>query len=134
MSLDPHTATTRSQWGLGAVFDCLVELNLADRAKQQWSVTPALAESWKQVDPTTIEFKLRQGVKFQDGTDLTADDVKFSLDRLATHPKSYGKDFITAQSSVDEVSRSSAPRAPDRRSIESIGRMPRLHSEPSKDG
>ncbi len=103
LSLDPHIATTRSQWGLGAMYDCLVELSLADKAKNQWEIKPALAESWKQVDPTTVEFKVRPGVKFHDGTDFTADDVKFSLERLATHPKSYGKDFIQAQASVEKV-------------------------------
>jgi peptide/nickel transport system substrate-binding protein len=103
LTLDPHLSTARSAWAVGATFDCLVELSLADKAKQQWAVKPALAESWKQVDPTTVEFKVRPGVKFHDGTDLTADDVKFSLERLVTHPKSYGKDFISAQGSVEKV-------------------------------
>ncbi len=103
VSLDTHVATTRKNWGLGALYDCLLELNLKDGASPTWEVKPALAESWRQVDPTTIEFKARPGVKFHDGTDLTADDVKFSLERLATHPKSYGKDFISAQTSVEKV-------------------------------
>jgi len=42
---------------------------------------PALAESWTQVNPTTWRFKLRQGVKFHDGTPFTADDVVFSFER-----------------------------------------------------
>jgi peptide/nickel transport system substrate-binding protein len=45
---------------------------------------PGLAESWKVIDPTTWEFKLRKGVKFHDGSELTADDVIWSLDRPAT--------------------------------------------------
>lgn len=43
---------------------------------------PALATSWRNVDPTTWEFKLRQGVKFHDGSPLTAEDVKATMERL----------------------------------------------------
>lgn len=45
-------------------------------------IVPELAESYRQVDPTTYEFTIRQGVKFHDGSDLTADDIKFTFDRL----------------------------------------------------
>ncbi|MDQ3734072.1 MAG: ABC transporter substrate-binding protein [Actinomycetota bacterium] len=44
-------------------------------------LAPLLAESWEQPDPLTYVFKLRSGVTFWDGTDLTADDVVFSLER-----------------------------------------------------
>ena len=45
-------------------------------------ILPALAESWKQMSPTVWVFNLRKGVKWQDGTDFTADDVVFSIKRL----------------------------------------------------
>jgi peptide/nickel transport system substrate-binding protein len=43
--------------------------------------TPALATSWRVVDDLTWEFKLRPNVVFSDGSPLTAQDVKFSIDR-----------------------------------------------------
>ncbi len=42
---------------------------------------PRLATSYKIINDTTWEFKLRKGVKFHDGTPMTAKDVKFSIDR-----------------------------------------------------
>ena len=76
-SIDPHfTATGTHAEALKHVFDTLV-----------WSgdgleIEPRLAESWKAVDDTTWEFKLRSGVKFHDGSDFTAEDVKFSIERM----------------------------------------------------
>jgi peptide/nickel transport system substrate-binding protein len=47
------------------------------------SIVPALAASWAiSDDGLTYTFKLHDGVKFHDGTDFNADDVKFSLDRI----------------------------------------------------
>jgi len=43
---------------------------------------PSLATEWKALDETTWEFKLRQGVKFQNGDPFSAEDVKFSFDRV----------------------------------------------------
>jgi peptide/nickel transport system substrate-binding protein len=76
-SIDPHfTATGTHAEALKHVFDTLT-----------WSgdgleIEPRLAESWKAIDATTWEFKLRKGVKFHDGSDFTAEDVKFSIERI----------------------------------------------------
>lgn len=53
-------------------------------------VVPDLAESWKTLDDTHWEFKLRPGVTFQDGTKLTADDVVFTYERARNVPNSPG--------------------------------------------
>lgn len=59
------------------------------------TVQPALAESWQRVDGKTIDLVLRQGVKFHDGSPLTAEDVVFSFGERRTDPNSPG--FGTAQ-------------------------------------
>ncbi|MCI9487995.1 MAG: ABC transporter substrate-binding protein [Lachnospiraceae bacterium] len=46
-----------------------------------------LAESWDYKDDTTVEFTLKAGVKFHNGETLTAEDVKYTLERLKTSPK-----------------------------------------------
>ena len=60
---------------IGHVFGRLVDWT----ADQQF--IPRLAESWKAVNDTTWEFKLRKGVKFHDGSDFTVDDVIYSFAR-----------------------------------------------------
>ncbi|MGD8564305.1 MAG: ABC transporter substrate-binding protein [Desulfarculaceae bacterium] len=47
---------------------------------------PDLATSWKALDDTIWEFKLRKGVKFHDGSDFTAEDVVFSVNRIPKVP------------------------------------------------
>ncbi len=67
------------------------------------SVTPRLAESWEQVDESTWRFKLRDGVKFHDGSALGAEDVVYTLDRMTetalgctTYTKMFGNTVLTA--------------------------------------
>ncbi|MHB1171748.1 MAG: ABC transporter substrate-binding protein [Lacisediminihabitans sp.] len=60
--------------------------NIYDQLLRRDSATlkpvPWIATAWKQTDPTTWEFTLRNDVKFSDGTTLTAKDAAFSLNRI----------------------------------------------------
>jgi peptide/nickel transport system substrate-binding protein len=84
-SLDPHflnvAPNNNAAWH---VFDALVHVDANAR------LTPGLALSWRAVDATTWEFKLRKGVKFHDGSDFSAEDVIFSLERPGTLAASPG--------------------------------------------
>ncbi len=55
--------------------------------KDENGIIPLLAKEWSISDDNVkYTFKLNEGVKFTDGTDLTAEDVKFSFDYLKEHP------------------------------------------------
>lgn len=54
------------------------------------AVVPAVAQHWSQPDPTTYVFDLDANAHFSDGTPVTADDVKFSLDKAADATASPG--------------------------------------------
>ena len=64
-----------------AVLDTLVSYDVATKTYRG-----QLAESWKQIDDKTMELHLRHGVKFTDGSEMTADDVIYSF-QYATDPK-----------------------------------------------
>lgn len=49
---------------------------------QQMRLQPLLATSWSYTDNRTLHVQIRQGIKFHDGTPLTAADVKFTFDRI----------------------------------------------------
>ena len=77
LSLDPTNHRDRdTQMVIKNMFDSLTTRD------KHLLVVPQLAESWQAVDQTTWEFKLRKGVKFHNGDDFTAKDVKFTMDRV----------------------------------------------------
>lgn len=76
-TLDPHMHFER--------VGILVNINMFDSllhrtAKLEFE--PSLALSWKALNDTTWEFKLRKGVRFHNGDVMTAEDVKYSFDRV----------------------------------------------------
>ncbi len=87
-SIDPHYHNlTPNNAFARDVFDRLI---MPDHKQQ---LKPGLAISWEAIDDLTWEIKLRQGVKFHDGSPFTADDVVFTFTRaqnVANSPSSFG--------------------------------------------
>lgn len=74
---DPHTISAVAAVRVfGQVYETLIDLN-ADM-----TFKPVLAESWETPDDVTYVFHLRQGVKFHNGREMTADDVVYTFDRI----------------------------------------------------
>lgn len=77
-SLDPHAVNdVASSNVMTQIYGTLVQLN------DKGEVIPMLAESFTQLDDLTYEFKLKKGVKFHNGEEMKASDIKFSLTRAA---------------------------------------------------
>jgi peptide/nickel transport system substrate-binding protein len=88
-SVDPHFANIAPNNNIGwHVFDALTHVDENAR------LIPGLALSWRAIDGTTWEFKLRRGVKYHDGGDFRAEDVVFSIERAAKLPNGQFAGFV----------------------------------------
>ena len=82
-NLDPMPSTLLvDRQVLYNIYDSLVAID------KDLKIIPSLAESWQTPDPKTYIFKLRQGVKYHDGTDFNADSVKWNIERYLTDKRS----------------------------------------------
>jgi peptide/nickel transport system substrate-binding protein len=80
-SLDPHEQLSGATLQLShLLFDPLI------RFRQDLSIEPRLAKSYEQIDERTTRFHLREGVKFQSGRTLSAEDVVWTFNRLKQSP------------------------------------------------
>ncbi len=87
-TLDPHSSSSSpSVNALNPIYETLV------RYDENGEITPLLAESWKQIDELSMEFKLRKGVKFHNGEEMKARDVLYSMKR-ATGPDGVKVSYI----------------------------------------
>ena len=101
----PHLDPTA---GAAAAIDEIVYANVFEgltRINSAGEVEPALAESWDiSEDGKVYTFKLHSGVKFHDGTDFDASDVKFALDRARAEDSTNAqKGLFAAIDSVEVV-------------------------------
>lgn len=99
VGLDPHIVTAFSSMRrLDLLYSRLVRLD------ENMKVVPDLAESWEIPDNLTYVFNLRKGVKFHNGREMVASDVKYSLERVLD-PKtaSPGQSYIAPIKSIEVV-------------------------------
>ncbi len=96
-TLDVHSQNNALGNGVhAAVYESLVYYN-----SRTFKVEPVLATSWQHISPTHLRFTLRQGVKFTDGSALTADDVVFSLNRA----KAKTSNFTVYTEGIDKINK-----------------------------
>jgi peptide/nickel transport system substrate-binding protein len=82
-TLDPYSTTKRTAHVLSRH---IIE-HLLYRDPTTAEVRPALAKSWKWIDDLTLEFALRDDVKFHDGQSFTADDVVYTVSYIKDKTK-----------------------------------------------
>jgi len=98
-SMNPYAhSTTQIYPTWKHVIEPLVEWDWAKK-----DIVGVLAESWSTPEPNTWVFKLRQGVKFHDGGDFTADDVVHSFTRIVKDPDSKQGSSIAGIDDVQAV-------------------------------
>jgi peptide/nickel transport system substrate-binding protein len=97
-SFDPHSGATGGFQAIFPAYDTLLHVD-AEGTLQPW-----LATEWKFVDPTTLELKLRTGVKFSDGTAFDAAAVKANLEYARDIEQGTGyQPFLKAITDVQAV-------------------------------
>lgn len=75
-TLDPHNSTALANFAVQrVVYDNLVQQD------EKGEIIPALAERWEVLDDLTVRFYLRDNVYFSNGDKLTAEDVRYSIER-----------------------------------------------------
>lgn len=78
-NMDSYFTTHR----IGIIFTRHIWDSLLYRDPADFSYKPALATSYKWIDDTTLEFKLRKGVKFHNGEPFDADDVVYTFNFIS---------------------------------------------------
>lgn len=108
-SFDPHIGKeTPAVAVTNHIYDTLV-----DTDPVTGEIVAQIAESWEVLSPVSYRFHIRKGIKFHNGEDLTADDVKFSLDRaIASGSVSYIVDFIKEVKIEDDYTVTVTTKAP----------------------
>jgi len=105
-TLDPAIGYDWQNWSMiKSLFD-----GLMDYKPGTTELVPDLAESYEiSEDGQTFTFKLRKGVKFHNGREMTAEDVKYSIDRVVNPvTQSPGQGFFASIKGYDEAAEGKA--------------------------
>jgi len=104
-TFDWHLANIGNAPGFLMLYDTLLRYELVDPQAGTFEIRPGLAESWERVSDTAFVFKLRQGVKFHDGSDFDAEVARWNLLRMRDHEKSFVKSVAAIIDAVEVVDR-----------------------------
>ena len=133
-SADPHVHAVANRNVWMHVYEPLV------RQDAQLRAAPGLARGWRAMDPTTWVFTLRPNVVFHDGSPMTAEDVKFSIDRARAMPGARTlRAYLKAIESVNVIdpmtiqvkTNGPSPALPDNLSLVVV--VPRSIGKPDED-
>ena len=108
--MDPNTLDETVQNSfLGNIYEPLVRRN------RKLEPEPALAASYEQTSPTVWRFHLRPGVKWQDGTAFTADDVLFSYRRITSKTSNTSSNVVAVAkvNRIDDLTVDFETKGPD---------------------
>jgi peptide/nickel transport system substrate-binding protein len=130
-TIDPHQFRSVLT---GSIINLMGE-GLVTRDPKTMELRPVLAESWRNVNPLTWEYRLRRGVKFHNGEPFDAESVKFTIERIAhsklntlgklTFPPAFGQEVqIVDPYTVRIVTRVPDPMNPSRLAAESMTMAP----------
>jgi len=98
-NLDFYTHTVRE----GIVLAHQIWDTLLYHDAKTGQIEPNLAQSYRYIDDTTLEFVLRPGVKFHNGEVLTADDVVATVEYVTTHPTPQPVSFLQGAEKIDDL-------------------------------
>ena len=122
-AIDPHFNNAGNDAStMRNIYDSLLNFDVNQ------AIGPSLAASWQVLDPLTWEIRLREGVRFHDGSPFTADDVVFSLTRakdVPNSPSSWARNVgdIATMTVVDPLTIRITSRVPTPLLLEQIGQV-----------
>src|SRR5699024_924885 len=101
ISMDPHgNNDVPSEQIRDEIYEPLITLD------EDLELVPLLAEEWEEIDETTWEFSLREGVTFHDGSEFNAEVVKANIDRLldpaVASPRAFLLEAISEVNVIDD--------------------------------
>lgn len=97
-SMNPHAVASDANMSyISNFFDGLLQRKASDNGR----LSPALATSWERTQEKTWKFTLRKGVKFSNGNDFNAEDVRFTFERMKDPKYSQRLNIANAVASIE---------------------------------
>ncbi len=93
--------STANSATVSGVYETLLRYDYSGDFRDELKILPAVAERWERKDDTTYLFTLRKGLKFHDGSDVTAEDVVWSLNYLRDPANKFRR--ATALAALDQI-------------------------------